>query len=220
MQKTTTIKSKSSDTGHKPIRLNKTTQKKSHKMIKPPQITSNKRSLMTKPTQKSPQHALIMDTSSKLIPTHSTNLKTTLNTHSVKQITHQTQSRSIMTHHPSGKPEEGLGYQYILSKIHHNIPQSTYIQLINESNQHSIGRDIESHFKLTVIAPFSTNMGLKTLISRHRFVNNLLPKNELDIHSLSLHLYTEEEFKNRNGYIPLSPGCASGKKKLEEQSSV
>ncbi|MFK7854419.1 MAG: BolA family protein [Granulosicoccus sp.] len=83
------------------------------------------------------------------------------------------------------------------------------LDVINESHQHNVPKGSESHFKLVVI---SDEFIGKNLIARHRSVNKLLAdllKNE--IHALSMHTHTPQEWLEKGETVPESPPCMGGK---------
>lgn len=83
------------------------------------------------------------------------------------------------------------------------------LDVINESHQHNVPKGSESHFKLVII---SEDFSGKNLIARHRSVNKLLAdllKNE--IHALSMHTHTPQEWLEKGETVPESPPCMGGK---------
>lgn len=85
------------------------------------------------------------------------------------------------------------------------------LDVINESHMHNVPEGSESHFKLVVVSEAFEG---QSLISRHRSVNKLLAeilKNE--IHALSMHTYTADEWASKGGEVPTSPPCMGGKAK-------
>ena len=84
------------------------------------------------------------------------------------------------------------------------------MEVINESDQHNVPPGSESHFKLVLV---SNDFADKMLIKRHRMVNEILA-DELQgsIHALSMHTYTEQEWREREGQAPMSPPCLGGGK--------
>ena len=86
-----------------------------------------------------------------------------------------------------------------------------HMEVINESSNHNVPPGSESHFKLVLVSPQFEG---QTLIKRHRLVNELLA-DELQgqIHALSMHTYTEDEWYKRNQNAPMSPPCLGGGKK-------
>ncbi|MBY4678736.1 BolA family protein [Marinobacterium arenosum] len=84
-----------------------------------------------------------------------------------------------------------------------------YLVIENESHMHS-GPATESHFRLVVVSEkFS---GLR-LVQRHQTIYKILA-DELagPVHALSMHLYTPQEWQQREGEAPLSPRCMGGSK--------
>jgi BolA protein len=95
-------------------------------------------------------------------------------------------------------------------KLVAGIPGLSHLQVINESNRHNVPPGSESHFKLVLVAD---SFAGKALLARHRLVNGILAE-ELDgrIHALSIHAYTEAEWRARMGDAPMSPPCMGGGK--------
>ncbi|MCI0510865.1 BolA protein family transcriptional regulator [Chromohalobacter marismortui] len=78
----------------------------------------------------------------------------------------------------------------------------------NESHMHNVPPDSETHFKVTLVAErFAGLMPVK----RHQQVYALLA-DELSgpVHALALHLYTPEEWRQRDAARPASPNCRGG----------
>ena len=84
-----------------------------------------------------------------------------------------------------------------------------YLEVINESNQHS-GAGTETHYKVIVVSEHFAN---QTRVQRHRELNALLA-DELNqgVHALSLKLHTPAEWQARHGDVPASPHCRGGSK--------
>ncbi len=85
----------------------------------------------------------------------------------------------------------------------------THLQVINESHNHNVPKDSESHFKVVVVSPLFEG---KTLIQRHRQIYALLAE-ELKghIHALALHTKTPAEWDKENPDLS-SPPCLGGSK--------
>lgn len=83
------------------------------------------------------------------------------------------------------------------------------MQVENESHMHG-GPATESHYKLTAVSDEFSGLNL---VKRHQLVYGLL-KEEMagSIHALALHLYTPEEWAERNQSAPPSPDCRGGSK--------
>ena len=99
--------------------------------------------------------------------------------------------------------------QSIEQKLHSLDP--VHLEVVNESHQHNVPKDSESHFKVTVVSDAFTN---KMLINRHRMVNQIL-EHELanSIHALALHTKTPDEWFEQGGHVPPSPLCHGGSAK-------
>lgn len=75
----------------------------------------------------------------------------------------------------------------------------------NESHMHSVPKNSETHFKVTMVSDRFVGM---RAVKRHQTVYGLL-KDELNgpVHALALHLYTSGEW---SGESPDSPSCRGG----------
>jgi len=86
----------------------------------------------------------------------------------------------------------------------------TYLEVLNESNNHNVPPGSESHFKLTVV---SNEFDGKMLIARHRIINKLLAEELANsIHALSIHSFTPSEWSDQNEQSRQSPPCLGGAK--------
>ena len=83
-----------------------------------------------------------------------------------------------------------------------------HLSVENESGSHNVAAGSETHFKVVLVAEAFDGMNL---LARHRRVNEVLSE-ELagPIHALSIHTYTETEWRDRFGSAPLSPPCLGG----------
>ncbi len=93
-------------------------------------------------------------------------------------------------------------------KIEHTLSDNfnlSHLEVINESHMHS-GPNTESHFKVILVSDEFEDV---KLVQRHRRINELL-KFELEngVHALSLHLFTNNEWKDKEEYVKYSPPCA------------
>ena len=86
-----------------------------------------------------------------------------------------------------------------------------HLEVIDESGNHRVPAGAESHFKLVLVSEDFD--GLK-LIQRHRVVNRIL-REELGrhIHALSIHTYTQAEWRDKRGEAPMSPPCSGAEDK-------
>ena len=91
-----------------------------------------------------------------------------------------------------------------------------HLEVINESSQHHVPFDAETHFK--VIIASDKFKGL-SLVKRHQAIYALI-QDEMDrgLHALSLHVFSAEEWAKKQGDIPDTPSCRGGKK-LDEKIS-
>ena len=94
-------------------------------------------------------------------------------------------------------------------KIEHTLSDNfdlSHLEVINESHMHS-GPNTDSHFKVILVSDEFKDV---KLVQRHRRINELL-KYELEngVHALSLHLFTKDEWKEKEEYVKDSPPCAN-----------
>lgn len=83
-----------------------------------------------------------------------------------------------------------------------------HLDIINESSNHNVPANSETHFKVIVV---SNQFADNTLVQRHRTINKLLAEQLAGpIHALSLHTHTETEWLGRGGVVPDSPPCLGG----------
>ena len=85
--------------------------------------------------------------------------------------------------------------------------EPAFLEVVNESHMHG-GPATDSHFRFTVVS--SRFAGMRR-VARHQRVYGLLSA-ELagGIHALALHLYTPDEWGQREESIPPSPDCRGG----------
>lgn len=96
--------------------------------------------------------------------------------------------------------------QSIQKKIQESF-QPEFMELENESHRHS-GPALESHFKLTVVSDQFSGLNL---VKRHQRVYGLLTDEMAgELHALALHLYTPEEWQERQQQARPSPNCRGG----------
>ena len=82
-------------------------------------------------------------------------------------------------------------------KIEHTLSDNfdlSHLEVINESHMHS-GPNTDSHFKVILVSDEFKDV---KLVQQHRRINELL-KFELEngVHALSLHLFTKDEWKEK-----------------------
>ena len=82
-----------------------------------------------------------------------------------------------------------------------------HLEVINESAFHNVPAGSESHFKVIISADFFRN---ESALKRHQAIYaELAEELKNPIHALSLHVYSEEEWKLLDA-IPASPKCLGG----------
>lgn len=85
--------------------------------------------------------------------------------------------------------------------------EPTYLDVVNESHQHNVPPNSETHFKVTIA---SEQFAGKRLLTRHKSVNKELEKAfDQGLHALALHTYTQEEWSAK-AQSPDSPNCLGG----------
>lgn len=83
-----------------------------------------------------------------------------------------------------------------------------HLDVINESNNHNVPANSETHFKVVIVSNAFTE---QSLIQRHRSMNKLLAEQLAGpVHALSLHTHTEQEWLDKGGVVPDSPPCRGG----------
>ena len=87
---------------------------------------------------------------------------------------------------------------------------TVFLTIENESHNHSVPANSETHFKVTVVC--EEFEGLR-LIMRHRLINDLLAE-ELagPVHALAMHTYTPTQWAEKNQISPDSAKCLGGGK--------
>ena len=92
---------------------------------------------------------------------------------------------------------------------HHFKP--LFIDLVDESYQHQVPKDAESHFKLTLV---SQQFSGESRITRHQFVNDLVgQERKIGLHALSMALFSPEEWANQPQSLS-TPPCHHKEKKI------
>lgn len=98
----------------------------------------------------------------------------------------------------------------IETKLRDAFP-AAYLQVENESHNHSVPANSETHFKVTLVS--DDFQGLMK-VRRHQKIYQVLAQ-ELagPVHALALHLYTPQEWEASGRASPESPNCMGGSKK-------
>ncbi len=84
-----------------------------------------------------------------------------------------------------------------------------HLELEDESHRHSVPPGSESHFRAVVVSPAFAG---KALLARHRLIHQTLGEVMQQIHALTLHTYTPQEWAARSGNTTESPPCLGGGK--------
>lgn len=85
-----------------------------------------------------------------------------------------------------------------------------FLDVANESHQHSVPPNSETHFKVVLV---SDSFASKRKVARHQLVYAALAAQlEGPVHALALHIYTPEEWQQRQQEAPQSPECLGGSK--------
>lgn len=86
--------------------------------------------------------------------------------------------------------------------------QPVHLEVINESHNHNVPPNSETHFKVVVV---SEQFAGKRPVQRHQLVYKILSE-ELagPVHALALHTFTPEEWK-ADATVMASPDCMGGK---------
>ncbi|WP_185236591.1 BolA family protein [Teredinibacter franksiae] len=100
-------------------------------------------------------------------------------------------------------------FQIIESKLKQHF-SPVHLELLNESHMHSVPANSETHFKVILV---SNDFERLPPVKRHQAVYGVLQQ-ELSsgVHALALHLYTPNQWLERQGAAPMSPECAGSRK--------
>jgi stress-induced morphogen len=84
------------------------------------------------------------------------------------------------------------------------------LEVVNESDNHSVPRGSETHFKVVVVAEAFAG---QSPVARHRAVNQALAAQLAGgVHALSIVALTPTQWAERGGVVPPSPPCLGGSK--------
>ena len=85
-----------------------------------------------------------------------------------------------------------------------------FIEVANESHQHSVPANSETHFRVVLV---TTAFDGKRKVARHQQVYAALASQLAGpVHALALHTYTPQEWQARLQAAPDSPQCLGGSK--------
>lgn len=86
----------------------------------------------------------------------------------------------------------------------------TYLDVLNESDQHNVPANSETHFRVVVA---SAEFDAQRKVARHQRIYALLAAQlEGPVHALALHTHTPAEWAARNEQVNASPECLGGSK--------
>lgn len=101
----------------------------------------------------------------------------------------------------------------IRDQIHDELVRSftpELLEVINESANHNVPPNSETHFKVIIV---SKTFAGQTLVTRHRAVNKALATQlSGGVHALSIQALTPDQWTERGGQVPDSPPCLGGSK--------
>jgi stress-induced morphogen len=88
-----------------------------------------------------------------------------------------------------------------------------FLEVANESHQHSVPANSETHFKVVLV---SARFDGQRRVARHQQVYAALARQlEGPVHALALHTYTAAEWQAREQAAPASPECRGGSKSAQ-----
>ena len=85
-----------------------------------------------------------------------------------------------------------------------------FLEVNNESHQHSVPANSETHFRVVLVSDQFDN---RRQVARHQLVYRALASQLAGpVHALALHTYTAAEWQARQEQAPVSPECLGGSK--------
>jgi stress-induced morphogen len=101
----------------------------------------------------------------------------------------------------------------IRTQIHDELVRTftpDLLEVINESGNHNVPPNSETHFKVVIVSESFAN---QPPVTRHRAVNKALAKQlQNGVHALSIQAFTPAQWTQRGGQVPASPPCLGGSK--------
>lgn len=84
------------------------------------------------------------------------------------------------------------------------------LDVVNESHQHSVPKDSETHFRVLIVSQCFSTMNR---LSRHRLIHGIL-RAELEggVHALAIDAWSPSEWEQNGRKPSLSPQCRGGSK--------
>ncbi|MGI9549531.1 MAG: BolA family protein [Bdellovibrionales bacterium] len=84
--------------------------------------------------------------------------------------------------------------------------QPILLKVINESPQHSVPANSESHFRVILVSDKFEGV---SLVNRHQMIYKVVSEElKNKIHAFSQQVLTPEEWTQKGGQLPASPPCA------------
>ena len=98
----------------------------------------------------------------------------------------------------------------IESKLTKELAPS-HLEVIDESYLHNVEPGKESHVRIVIVSEQFENLNL---VKRHQLIYQQINEElEGPIHAISLHTFTDSEWKDKNETAQDSPDCLGGMKK-------
>ena len=98
----------------------------------------------------------------------------------------------------------------IESKLTKELDPS-HLEVIDESYLHNVEPGKESHVRIVIVSEQFKNLNL---VKRHQLIYQQINEElEGPIHAISLHTFTDSEWKDKNETAQDSPDCLGGMKK-------
>ncbi|MDC0028198.1 BolA/IbaG family iron-sulfur metabolism protein [Gammaproteobacteria bacterium] len=98
----------------------------------------------------------------------------------------------------------------IESKLTKELDPS-HLEVIDESYLHNVEPGKESHVRIVIVSEQFENLNL---VKRHQLIYQQINEElEGPIHAISLHTFTDSEWKDKNETAQDSPDCLGGMKK-------
>lgn len=99
--------------------------------------------------------------------------------------------------------------QHIQAQLE-DLLSPSFLEVVNESHQHSVPPDSETHFKVVAV---SDRFDGQRRVARHQLIYAALADMLAGpVHALALHTYTPAEWQVRQQQSPASPECRGGSK--------
>lgn len=99
--------------------------------------------------------------------------------------------------------------QEIERQLHSNLSPA-YLDVANESDQHSVPPNSETHFRVVLVS--AAFEGVRKVARHQQVYAALAAQLEGPVHALALHTYTPDEWQQRQQDAPDSPECLGGSK--------